>query len=261
MKRIVLGAAAVVAFSVAGAGAGTVIVVDTESFTRPEQSGTATLYIGKGRMRIDSTEGGGESSVIYLTDGEPRFYMIDRGAGTYTEITKADMDRIQRDVDFAVRQYERQIENAPPAQQQHMREVFEQRMGRKFGSEGRSEYQRVSSGVKVGEWTCTQYQGFRGDVKNEEVWAAHWNELGIQRDDFAVFSDLAELLSGVGQGTPAFFQFALDEGERGFPVLVVSYVDGKRSEKSRVVEVRNERFDTQLFEIPEGLTKQDTQTR
>ena len=42
----------------------------------------------------------------------------------------------------------------------------------------------------------------------------------------------------------------------GHPVLVVSYLNGEQSEKSQLENITSQSFDPQLFDLPDGLTRQ-----
>ena len=261
LTRVIGCAALTLTLLLTTARAGIVIVTDTESFTAPEKSGRATVYLEKNRMRIDSTEGGGDVTVIYTAVEEPLYWIIDRKTNSYVELDKEDMAHMKKDVDAAISEFERRYELAPPDQQEYMRKIFEAKMGRPFRSDTKTKYEKVSAGVKVSDWMCSQYAGYRDGKKHEEVWSADWKDLGITPADVTIFGEMASLFDAVGQSMPAFFQFALpskSEGDElsGFPVLVVTYDGDQRLEKSQIQEVRHEDFQSQLFELPEGLTEE-----
>lgn len=256
LKHLQLAITALLVVAAASARAGVVVVIRTESFVAADQSGKATLYVDNDRVRIDSNEGGENYTVIYSTKNGQKYWIVDHDHGAYYEIGEADMAKIKSQIDVAVKQFEDQLKRAPPEQQKYMKQVFEQKMGRPYGEDVRTEYEASSSGVKIGSWECTQYEGRRSGEKSEEVWAASWEDTGIKKDEFAVFGRMARLFEDVGQRTPAFFQFfTRTDGPQGFPVLVVAYREGRRVEKSEVQEIRREDIKPQLFELPEGLTR------
>jgi hypothetical protein len=256
-----IAAAGLIAALVPDSRAGTVLVVDSETYTAPKSQGTATVYMEKRRMRIDSTEGGKEMTVIYTLNpkDEPHYVLIDRRASTYVEVTFADMKRIRAQVEKSREELDRQIKSLTPERKRQMQKLYRRPLDELAKEPTHAEYHKVATGARVGEWVCDQYQGNQEGEKVEEVWAASWKALGIARGDLAIFGDMADMFEGSGQKLPAFFSFAREgvTGVEGFPVMVVAYQEGNPVEKSRVREVRRERIDPQLFELPEGLTRQN----
>ncbi|MFQ5511663.1 MAG: hypothetical protein ACE5EO_07425 [Candidatus Krumholzibacteriia bacterium] len=256
-----LAAACLIAFAAADGRAGTVIVVDTETFTRPTSEGTATVYLEKNRLRIDSTEGGTDYTVIYDrgTENKPRYWLIDRRASTYVEVTWRDMQRIRAQAERSRKAIDRQIQNLTPERKRQMERLYRRPVDELAKDPARPEYRKVSTGTRVSHWTCDQYEGYQGGEKREDVWAAAWGALGITRADLVVFGDMADMFEGAGQRLPAFFSFAREDaaGVEGFPIMVVAYEGESPSERSKVRELRREPIDPQLFKLPEGLTRRN----
>ena len=78
---------------------------------------------------------------------------------------------------------------------------------------------------------------------------------------------MADLFKTVGRNLPALFRFGgenreVDKTFPGFPVVVVSYSEGgDRREQSTVKEIKRQKLERALFELPEGLTKRSMQLR
>lgn len=240
--------------------AGVVIVVDSEILTPKGAAGTATVYLDGKRLRIDSTEGGGDYTVLYRKDDndQPGYWLIDRRESTYVEVSYEDMQRTRAQVEKSRQAVGRQIKNLTPERRRQMQALYERPLEELAQDPAPPEYKRVATGIPLGKWSCDQYEGYRDGKKVEEVWAVGWAVLGIKRSDLAIFGEMAEMFEGIGQKLPAFFSFAKEDvtGVEDFPVMVVAYQNGVPAEKSRLREVRRERIDPQLFELPEGLTKQ-----
>ena len=242
------------------APAGTKMVVKTESLQGQGSGGTAVIYLSGMKARIDSDEGGGQYTVIYYGGEDPIYWVIDRRARTYVEMRRKDMEAVQAQVEQAMKMFEEQLASAAPERREYLRQLFQQQMGRLPEDAARTEYEKVASGVLINEWKCDHYLGTANGEKAEEVWAVEFESLDISRDDFNVFGEMAAMFVNIGQRTPAFFQFFLEGSDArrmtGLPVLVVSYVNGERSEKSQLENVTSQSFDPQLFDLPDGLTKQ-----
>lgn len=256
---IFLGALAILGGANA-APAGTKMVVKTESLQGQGNDGTAVIYLSGPRARIDSNEGGGEYTVIYYGGEDPLYRVIDRRARTYVELTRQDMEAVQVQVEQAMKMFEEELSSAPLERREYLRQLFQQQMGRLPEDAARTEYKKIASGILINEWKCDHYVGTADGKKAEEVWAVEFESLDVSRDDFKVFGEMAAMFESIGQRTPAFFQFFLEGSNpsqmTGLPVLVVSYVNGERSEKSQLENITSQSFDPQLFDLPDGLTRQ-----
>jgi hypothetical protein len=269
MKRL-LGAicllgAAVLYASVADAA--TVLVVETESYLSGATGGTATVYLDGKSIRIDSNEGGTDFSIIYgIHGGRLTYLLINNRDKSYYEIDRDAMLKTRQDLEKQIETQRRQIAQLPPQQRSHMEKTLQQNMARMGFAETRINYSIVSRGIKIGEWICNHYQGEREGTKVEEVWASKPAEMGIGKSDLKVLGEMAEYFESTGQDMPAFFSFSRDGADHkddgatyeGFPVIVVTYVDGKRREKSQIKEVKQETLAENFFELPEGLRKLET---
>jgi hypothetical protein len=242
------------------AHAGIVLVVNTESSASKDSGGTATVYADGSRLRIDSNEGGDDATVIYSMESKdnPIYWIIDNRTRTYFEFTKADMDQRKEQIAQGRKMFQEQLKTLPPEQRAQMEELYKKQMGAVAQAPVETEYKKVATGSKVGKWVCTHYEGYHGGEKSEEVWAANWKDLGVTKKDLSAVAGLADLFEGVGQDMPAFFYFVKDDsnlGVDGFPVMVVSYLAGNRTEKSEIREIRKETLSADLFKLPAGLKK------
>jgi hypothetical protein len=253
---------------VSSAVAGTVIQLDTEMFGQTAMSGSAIIYLDGRRMRIDSSEGGGDVTVIY--DGQdqenPFYWLINNADSSYVEIRRDELLEAKAVAEDVLNRAKGELEGLPPEQRAQMEKALADRVGYTGFLGDETEYEKVSSGIRVGGWRCNHYQGFRGGEKIEEVWAADLEELGIDPKDLVALQELADLFQTVGQNLPALCRFGgenreVDKTFPGFPVVVVSYEDGARQEKSTIREIKQQKLDRTLFKRPEGLTKRDMQLR
>ena len=124
----------------------------------------------------------------------------------------------------------------------------------------RLRYKEVATGAKVGQWTTTQYTGHMGGEKVEEVWAATWEELGAPGDDFTIMVHMGEMFASVGQRMPAYFQFGRLKSTDQFPVVVLTYEDGKQTERSEIQLVEQKDIPASRFDLPKGLTKKTVES-
>lgn len=246
----------------ASARAATVLVVETETFASGSTGGTATVTIEGDRIRIDSNEGGTDFTIIYGEhEGRTSYLLINNKDRTYYEIDRETMLETRKKLEKQIEVQRRQLEMVPPSQRAQMEKNLRQNMERWGFVDKHVNYSIVSEGVKVRDWSCTQYAGLREGVKVEEVWAADPAKMGLRRSDLDALGAMSDYFEGTGQDLPAFFSFARegdndDSTFKGFPAIVVTYRDGKPIEKSQVQSIEREKPAAGFFDLPEGLTKQ-----
>jgi hypothetical protein len=236
--------------------AGTVVELTTESSSA---GGDATLYVDKDQLRIDSNEKGKQYSVIYKIGGEDGmvYWIIDHEDKSYTEITEADMAKIQNQVEESMKAVKKRLPTMPPSKRAEVEKAYNQQLAIMGRGEHIFQYEEVSRGVDIGGWATTQYAGRVGEDKLEDVWAATWQELDAPGDDFKVMTHMAEVFSSAGQKMPAFFQFGRIRGSEAFPIMVVTYQNGTETERSEVKSVSQKKLEASLFELPKGLSRKE----
>ena len=249
--------------------AGTIIQLDTEMFGQSSMSGTAIIYLDGRRLRIDSNDRGGEVTIVYNGEGQenPFYWLINKVDSSYVEIRRDELLEAKTVAEEAMNRAKSELEGLPPDEREEMERALTDRMGYSSFLKEQTEYKKVSSGIRISGWKCNHYQGFRDGEKIEEVWAADLEELGINPKDLVALEELADLFQTVGQTLPAIFRFGGEDREvdktfPGFPVVVVSYdEDGERREKSTIKEIKRQKLEKALFELPGGLTKRAMQLR
>ena len=268
MKRLrsFIAGASLAAILPTSALAGSVIVLKTEGFGLNAPTSEATVYLDGTRIRIDSKETGADVTVIYNrpANKDGVFWLIDNQRRVYTEISRQTMLDAKADIEVAIEMAKKEFEELPPDQRKQAAKVFAERVGVGAFMEDPVTYKKVSSGIDIGGWTCSHYEGIQDGEKTEEVWAAHLDEIGLSADDLGGMKDMSDLFVTVGQKLPPFFRLAAGDPEDkgsfpGFPVVIVSYTNGQRSEKSEVAKVQKQNLADSLFALPKGLTKRASQ--
>jgi hypothetical protein len=177
---------------------------------------------------------------------------------TYMELNKAFMTQMQQQL----AQVQEQLKNLPPDQ----RALIEQAMRGRGGMPGargaapaRFEYKQTGSD-KVGQWTCTKYEGYQGTQKVAEICTADAKTLGVTPADFEVAKHLAEFLQGflpqaanqiLVNGAQA------EQGFSGIPVRRTTFVNGRADTVSEIKEVRHEAIPASAFAVPAGFTQEN----
>jgi hypothetical protein len=237
------------------AEAGTVIEVQTTYFAEKRPAETARIYLDRGRARFDAIEDGRPTTLIFRVgdDGEPLCWIIDVKNGTYDEYTRDVVDRMSAAGARARQRYEEQLENAPPGRREELKQTIEAQGQTVPEAPADAEFKRIASGVRLGKWTCTQYEAYVRGEKQEDLWAAD-ETLGLGASDIDVLREMGAFFSRFSMETNAFFQIgrAGEGGFDGFPVVVVEYENGRKRERSEVTSIRHEKLEPNVFEPPAG---------
>jgi hypothetical protein len=119
-------------------------------------------------------------------------------------------------------------------------------------------YKRTGTS-KVGDWTCTTYDGLRGSEKVYEVCAAEGNSIGLTAADFAVVQQAIDLARAVAppetiERIPVYGSVQ-SQGFAGFPVRRVSFRNGQPETTSELIGFRREAVPATAFETPSGFNK------
>jgi hypothetical protein len=233
-------------------------IVMVEQETRNGKVTTNQIQLDKTHMRSESHATAESTAFVFDEKGQTaRVLNLDKK--TYMELDKGMMQQMQQQM----AQMQEQMKNLPPQQ----RAMMEQMMRGRGGIPGmpggappvKIEYKQTGSD-KVGQWSCTKYEGSRGQEKVTEVCTVDPKELGVTPADFEVAKHLAEFLTSFMPGAADQIVTAGNAAEQGFsgiPVRRTSYSGGKVQSVSEIKEVRHEAIPASAFEVPAGFRKEN----
>jgi len=113
------------------------------------------------------------------------------------------------------------------------------------------------SGVdRVGRWSCTKYEGFRGKEKVAEVCAADAKQFDVIAGDFTPARQLAGLIPEIADKA-VVYKTATEQGFSGVPLRQTLYTNGKISSVIEIKEFRHSSFPASTFELPPGVMKEE----
>jgi hypothetical protein len=250
-----LSAAMILSAAATEAADGILIAQKTTS-----SSGTATTHqsqIEKTRMRAETDSGGRKMTMIF--DGTAQVMRtIDDASKSYTEMTKADMEKMSAQMAGAMTQMQEQMKNMPPEARKRMEAMMAGR-GAAAGPAAPTEYKKIGTD-KVGKWTCDKYEGTRNGEKVSELCTVAPASVGFTAGDFEVTRQMAEFFSKlVPQGADQMFRVgsATANGFSGLPVRTIIFRNGAPSFTSEITDVSRQNFPDSLFTVPAGYTKRD----
>jgi hypothetical protein len=219
---------------------------------------TTNVQIEPQRMRAEITNASGATQIVVFDSKEQILRIINMANKSYTELTKADADRMGAQVSAAMAGMKDKLAQMPPEQRAKM-EAMMARIGGAPGATPAKPDFRPAGKDTVGKWACDKYEGFRNNEKVTEVCAVDPKVLGLTAADFEVSKQVAAFfqtmmpIAGdqiVGIGTVE------TQGFNGIPIRRSTYREGKVVSTSEVVQVGRQNFPASSYEVPEGFTKQ-----
>ncbi len=261
MKRIfaIVGAAVLCCVSSPLFAQG-ILLVQTE--THSGKTSTNQIQIDKNYMR---TESGGSQTAIVFDGPKQLMRTMDLNKKTYQEITRADLEQVKKQMDAAMAQV--------TPQQRAMIEQMMQGRGMPPGAAGmpgmppmpgmaaaveKPEYKAAGTD-KVGQWTCTKYEGYVNKVKTVEVCAVDPAVLKLTAADFDVTRQMADFIKSIAPENLEKLVLNATQQEQGYPGVPLrrtTFINGVPDSVMEVKELRRETFPPSTFAVPAGFQKQ-----
>ena len=216
------------------------------------------------KVAMNTIVHGQRMTFVYLSNvGIMR--MIDHNRQTYREMTKQDMEAMSGQVNDAMAQMRKQMEerlkDMDPKQREMVEQMMKGRMGAAAPAQAKSEktvFRRAEGSKTVGEWQCDNYTGTRGGEKVSDVCATDWGAFGARPEDCAVFREMSEMFSSIspdGADRMPAFGGADWKREGGFPGAAVEqtqYRNGRPVGTNRLEEFRRGMISEEIYEVPAG---------
>jgi hypothetical protein len=253
--RASLATMAVVAMAVPTFAADGLLI--TEKTTTGTTSQEHQIQIEPNRMRAETSGPGGAQVMIF--DGTAQVLRIVNPANkTYSEMTKADVDRMGAQMSQMMAQMQEQLKNLPPDQRAQVEAMMRGRGAAMGGTAPKVEYRRAGNG-HVGSWDCAKYEGFLDGKKVSELCTVEPGALGVKEADVQVTRQMAEFFAAMVPGGMSRQEvFAIgDAAQNGYSGLPISRTNlGPPASTMELVGITRQSFDEAIFQVPEGYRKQ-----
>jgi len=224
--------------------------VDGVFFTQRMTSGGAPVtirtYIEATRLRTEMSGPDGAMNVTIFDGGKQVLYIIDPARKAYTEITKADVDRLSASSQGALTEVQSLLANLPPAQRAQVEAMMKGVALTRTGVD------------KVGSWTCDKYDVILAGQKIGERCTVSLAVLGFTAADFAVMQQMAAFYSVMATQMPGQVGGSSGiepNGSSDFPVKTVMMIPGATM-TTELVEAGRETFSDALFAVPAGFRQE-----
>jgi hypothetical protein len=235
-------------------------VLIVEKATNGGKTQTNQIQIEKDRMRAETGGPGGEKRTVVFDGVKQVLWMINDDRKTYSEMTKADADRMGGQMSDAMARMQEQLKSLPPEQRAQIEGLMKGRgmPGGPNGQTAKTAYRKTGTD-RVGAWTCDTYEGSQNNQKVAELCTVEPSTLGFAMADFQVTKQLMDFFSKlVPQGGDQIFAVGTpeDQGFSGVPVRRISFRNGQQQSTTEVSEVRRQTFPASTFELPAGFQKE-----
>lgn len=231
-------------------------ILIVEKTTSNGTTRTNQVQIEKNRLRAEN-EVRGEKQVVVFDGTAQVMRIINMDAKTYSEITKADVDRLGGQMQAAMAQMQAQMANMPPAARAQMEAMMR---GRGMGATpAKTEYRKTGTD-KVGKWTCDKYEGYQDNQKTSELCTVDPKAVGFAASDFEVTKQMAAFFQQlVPQNAGQMFAIGQpdQQGYTGIPVRRTFTILNMPT-TTELTDVTRQNFPDASYAVPAGFTKQDS---
>ncbi len=113
--------------------------------------------------------------------------------------------------------------------------------------------------AKVGNWSCTNYEGVRGNEKVVEICAAEGVAIALTAADFTLAQQAIDMIKAIAppdiiERIPVYGT-ARSQGYTGFPVRRVSFKNGRPDVTTELVDIKRGVVPAATFAVPAGFNK------
>ena len=230
-------------------------ILIVEKTTTGNATKTNQVQIEKTRMRAETDGPNGGKQVIVFDAGAQVMRLIDYEKKTYTEMTKADVEKAGAQVAGAMAQMQEQMKNLPPAQRAQMEAMMKNMPG--MAPPVKTEYRKTGAD-QVGKWRCDKYEGYQNNQKTSDLCTVDPKTLGFTPADFQISQQLGEFFQKLmPQAAEQMFTLGKNDpqGFSGIPVRRTVTVLGRQS-VIELTDATRQTFPDSLFAIPAGFQKQ-----
>jgi len=228
------------------------------------------MILGPHKLRMEmqgAAEGdeAGETSMIFRGDLD-EVIIVDHRRKTYTLPDKQTTEAMAPQIDAAMKQMEEQLAQMPEEQREAMKKYMQGAMPGMQPAEKAPviEVKKTDRREKIDGYDCTCYEVLVGGAKSNETWVADFHAVGLDREDFQVFYDMADFYRRMLESLPNAAKLMADDSFvqgmakiDGFPILVREFEGAKVSSETRFKSIETIESDPAAFEAPEGYARQE----
>ena len=239
---------AVLLLTVGASTAGAQGVLIVQKISREGAESTSQVQIDKTRMRTEVADPSGSKQVVVFDGDRQALLMINQERKSYSEITKADVDRLGG-------QMQDMMAKMPPEVRAKMEAMMK---GRGMGAAPVKTVYKRAGADKTAKWACDKYDGYQNTEKVSEICTVAPGVLGLSEADFAVtqqFVAFFKTLMPQAAGQMFGLGKTEEQGFSGIPIKSTFTISG-RTTTTEVTDVSRQTFADAVFAAPAGFKKE-----
>lgn len=245
------------------------VVIDIEHHEAGEEITNGRLFLDKGVLKmVANTEANSEPELIFQ-GSQARMLIVDHEHKSFMSIDAEMMQQLADRMAGVQAQMEQALSQLPPEQRQAAEQMMKQRMPAGMGAANATplDLQVLALDGKQ-EKQGKSCRGFEVKINGElksRIWATDWQNVDIDKQDFAAFVDMAEFFQKLMQSMPAMASdnstelFSGLQEIDGFPVLVEGFTDGVADSQTIFGDPKVQKLDAATFAPPAGYKEQSMQ--
>jgi hypothetical protein len=179
------------------------------------------------------------------------------------EMNKKTIDAMSIQMKKAMRQMEQALANMPPEQRKMMEKMMQGRGAPQAQQKKvKTVVQNTGKKDKINGYKCVWHEVLRGGQKIREMCVSSLKDMGVKKEIFNVFKDMAKFFSSLTEGikSSSFGQMDNNPFEdfdklNGFPVASKGYRGNLLVHETTIKSIEPRSLDRSTFQPPAGYVK------
>lgn len=234
-----------------------------------ETAGRSEGKVKGQNIRLDYYEKGDvmDGSMVFRGD-QDKLIMINHEEKSYIVLDEAAMEALGSRMDQVMNEMEEALKDVPPEKRDMVRKMMKERMPGMAGDEAQESQIKKAGSGKVGGYSCTKYDVYKGDVKIMQHCVAPWSKIKGGDEMKSAMLAMGDFMDQMAEKFSSSSSFAGPgvQSERnmfkqlrkldGFPVQTIMYQQAEVIGESSLVSSKEETVDAAAFEPPSGYKLQ-----
>jgi hypothetical protein len=221
------------------------------------------IWLGPDRMRLEFEQADlpGRTAILIFRADLGLYWALDPDQQSYVQIDRETMQRLGERVRQARSEMAARLDTLP-VEQREMVEKMIAGMTPPAASTLRETLRPTDRTQQMDGHPARHAEMLLGEEVVGDVWTTSWSGMGIDREDFAVFTELAafqrELIASLGQAAGAALggePFEVFDQLDGYPLQIRRLQGGATESITRFGAPKRLPASKQRFEVPEGYTR------
>lgn len=255
MRRILWSAVLAGGLAAGGTARAAVTIV-----TQHGNRGVTTITLDGDHVRIDHPDRSERATTTILDAAAKKVLLVNDHEKSYSELTEADRQKLQSQMDGMRSQMKDRLKDVPPEQRQKIEEMMAKRGGGPAAKEHILKFEALGARKTINGFACDMYRKLEDGKVREELCAAPWSAGLVQKSDFAAVGKFAASMMQDFGGPGRARRNPLAELDQypGIPISRVSIDEGgKRGDEDQIKSIKRGAVPAAQFGVPAGYTRKE----